>query len=90
MDRKTLQTSPVLTLTTDEGDLDLFDTVKGIGDYAAVKKSSVTIDGGAVRFLALDLKGLLKNKRAVKRPKDVDQIPELEALIALTKKQRPR
>ena len=88
MDRRTLVTNPVLTLTTDEGALDLFDVVEGVGDFAAVSRGSVHVDGGSVQFLALDLPGLVKAKKAAARPKDLDQLPELEALIALRRKSR--
>ena len=86
MDRRTLETTPVLTLTTDQGALNLFDVVAGVGEFAAVSKASVDIDGGDVRFLALDLPGLVKAKKAAGRPKDLDQLPELEALIELRRR----
>ena len=82
MDRLTLERAPVLTLTTTEGALDIFDRVAGVGDYQDVKRSSVPVEGD-VRFFALSLDGLLKAKRAARRPKDLEQIPELEALIEL-------
>lgn len=88
MDRRTLTTNPVLTLTTDEGALDLFDIVEGVGDFNAVCRASVTVDGGTVQFFALDLPGLVKAKRAAGRPKDLDQLPELEALIELRREAR--
>jgi hypothetical protein len=88
MDRRTLTTNPILTLTTDEGALDLFDIVEGVGDFKTVRRASVDVDGGDVRFLALDLPGLVKAKKAAGRPKDLDQLPELEALIELRRKQR--
>ncbi len=86
MDRRTLETIPILTLTTDQGALDLFDVVAGVGEFAAVSNASVDIDGGDVQFLALDLPGLLKAKKAAGRPKDIDQLPELEALIELRRR----
>lgn len=86
MDRRTLETTPILTLATDQGALDLFDVVAGVGEFAAVCNASVEIDGGAVRFLALDLPGLVKAKKAAGRPKDLDQLPELEALIELRRR----
>ena len=86
MDRRTLETKPVLNLTTDQGALDLFDVVAGVGEFAAVSKASVDIDGGDVRFLALDLPGLVRAKKAAGRPKDLDQLPELEALIELRRR----
>ena len=86
MDRRTLETIPILTLTTDQGALDLFDVVAGVGEFAAVSNASVDIDGGDVQFLALDLPGLLKAKKAAGRPKDIDQLPELEALLELRRR----
>lgn len=82
MDRRTLVNAPVMTLITREGALDIFDRVEGVGDFADVKASSVPVEAG-VRFLALSLEGLLRAKRAAGRPKDIEQIPELEALIEL-------
>ena len=86
MDRRTLTTNPILTLTTDQGALDLFDMVEGVGDFKAVRRASIDVDGGDVQFLALDLPGLVKSKKAAGRPKDLDQLPELEALIELRRK----
>ena len=83
MDAKTLAISPILTLTTDQGALDLFDSVPGIGSYHDVVKRSVPVDGGEVRFLALGLPGLIDAKRAAGRTRDLAQIPELEALLEL-------
>lgn len=84
MDAKTLAISPILTLTTDEGALDLFDSVAGIGGYQDVVKRSVPVDGGEVRFLALGLPGLIDAKRVAGRTRDLAQIPELEALLELS------
>jgi len=88
MDHRTLTTNPILTLTTDEGALDLLDIVSGVGDFKAVRRESISVDGGHVQFLALDLPGLVKAKKAAGRPKDLDQLPELEALIELRRKGR--
>ena len=90
MDTQTFKTTPVMTLATREGALDVFDAVKGVGDFESVQSSSVVVDAGAFRFRALSLEGLLKAKRATGRPKDIDQIPELEALIELTEARRSR
>lgn len=83
MDAKTLAISPILTLTTDEGALDLFDSVAGIGSYQEMVKQSVPVGGGEIRFLALGLPGLIDSKRAAGRTRDLAQIPELEALLEL-------
>jgi len=83
MDRRTFETTPVMTLITSEGALDVFDIVKGVGRFELVKEASVVVDAGRFEFPALDLRGLVKAKRAAGRPKDIDQIPELVALIEL-------
>lgn len=88
VDAKAIEVTPVMTLTTDLGDIDLFDVVEGVGGYDQVLKASVEVVTGDLRFHALDLPGLLKAKRAAGRPKDLDQIPELEALIKLRRKRR--
>ncbi len=88
MDRRTLTTNPILTLTTNEGALDLLDIVEGVGDFKAVRGESISVDGGHIPFLAHDLPGLGKAKKAAGRPKDLDQLPELEALIELRRKGR--
>lgn len=82
MDERALATSRVLTLTTTLGDLDVMDEVAGIGGYEAVLAQSVLVEAGGTRFRVLDLPGLLVAKRATRRPRDIAQIPELEALLA--------
>jgi predicted nucleotidyltransferase len=86
MDAKTFRVTPVMTLTTDHGPLDVMDRVEGVGDYAAVRASSVTVDAGSVRFRALGLPALVRAKRATRRPKDLEQLPELEALLERTRR----
>lgn len=87
MDRKTLENTFFLTLTTDQGALDLLDRVEGVGDYPAVKRAAQQVDArGGLSFLALGLEGLIKAKRATKRRKDLDQLPELEALLELQRR----
>ncbi len=74
MDSQTLASSPILTLTTDEGDLDLIDVVEGVGDFAQVLESSVEIAAGEIHFRALSLEALLEAKRATRQPKDLEQV----------------
>lgn len=89
MDRRTLTTNPLLTLTTDEGSLNLLDIVEGVGNFKAVRREAIHVDGGTVQFPALDLPGLVKAKKAAGRPKDLDQLPELEALMELRRRCGP-
>ncbi len=85
MDHLTLRGAPVLTLTTLEGDIDVIDRIAGVGDYAAVRKRSEKIEALDVGFRVLDLRSLIKAKRAAGRPRDHEHLPELEALLALRK-----
>jgi predicted nucleotidyltransferase len=80
MDARTLRDSPVLTLVTDLGDLDVMDRVAGVGEFAAVRAASVEADlaGVPARVLALD--ALIAAKRAAGRRKDLEALLELEAL----------
>jgi hypothetical protein len=86
MDARAFRDTPVMTLITDHGAIDVMDRVEGVGDYAKVHAASVAVASDRVTFRALDLPGLLKAKRATGRPKDRDQIPELEALMQLTRR----
>jgi hypothetical protein len=88
MDQRQFRTTPVMTLTTREGDLDVLDRVAGVGDCADVLKHSVKFESFGVSFPVLDLPELIRAKRAAGRPKDFAQLPELEALAALRKGRR--
>ncbi|MDH3291490.1 MAG: hypothetical protein OEO20_08710 [Gemmatimonadota bacterium] len=83
LDARQLEISPVMTLTTSLGDLDILDHVEGVGDFAAVLANSVETFVGDTRFRILDLPALIKAKRAANRQKDRDQLPELEALLEI-------
>ena len=84
MDVRTLRSTPVLTLGTSEGDLDLLDRIDRVGDYRAVLAHSVEVEAFQVSFRVLDLPTLIKAKRATGRPKDREAILELELLRDLT------
>jgi hypothetical protein len=88
MDAKAFSITPVMTLTTDLGPLDVMDRVAGVGDFADVLANSVEVETPAVRFRVLALASIVQAKRAVRRPKDLDQLPELEALLARTRRKR--
>ena len=86
LDARALEISHVLTLTTRLGDIDVMDAVEGVGPFADVYEQAVDVELAGRRFRVLDLPALLKAKRATGRPKDAEQIPELEALVALRKR----
>ena len=75
-----------MTLTTNEGDIDVLDRVAGVGDYDVVRKHSEKISALGVSFRVLDLPSLIKAKRAAGRARDFDHLPELEALLELRRK----
>lgn len=79
-DARTLRDTPLLTLVTAAGDVDLLPTVPGVGDYAAVavRSEPVELFGHRIRVLTLD--GLADAKRAMGRPKDLALLAHLDAL----------
>ncbi len=83
LDARTLADSAVLTLITREGDLDIFARVEGVGDYAACRARSESVLVEDLEFAVLDLPALIAAKRAASRPKDIEALRELEALLEL-------
>lgn len=83
MDARTLTTTPVLTLQTSEGQLDLLDKVAGVGGFDEVLADSQSVTALNVQFRVLGLRALIAAKRAAGRGKDLLQLPALEALQAL-------
>jgi hypothetical protein len=83
LDEVTLYRCPMLTLRTDEGDLDCFIGVKGVGTYSVVAAASDAATVGGLEFRVLSLPALIKAKRAAGRPKDQEALLELEALAEL-------
>ena len=69
------------TLTTAIGDIDLLGEIVGAGDYAALVLHTVEVDIFGIRCLCLDLPRLIGAKRAAGRPKDLEALAELEALL---------
>ena len=86
LDDRTLVGAPVLTLTTIEGDIDVMDRIAGVGEFVAVRVHSERISALGVRFCVLNLSSLIKAKRAAGRPRDHAHLPELEALLSLSKR----
>jgi hypothetical protein len=85
MDTQTFRATPVMTLHTSEGAIDVFDRITGVGEFAEVRAASAALESFGVRFRVLTLPALIRAKRAARRPKDIAQLPELEALLALVK-----
>jgi len=85
MDARQFRTTPVMTLATREGYIDVLDIITGIGGYHEALAQSVEFTAFDTAFAVLDLPALIVAKRATGRRKDADHLPELEALLALTR-----
>ena len=68
-------------MSTSLGSLDLLGEVAGGGNYAALLEHSLEVEAFGYRFRVVDLPTLLQLKRAAGRPKDLEPIAELEALL---------
>ncbi len=88
MDARQFRITPIMTLTTREGFIDVLDIVKGVGDYSKCRKRSTAVEAFGIKFRVLNLPALIDAKRAAGRPKDIDQLPELEALLALSARRK--
>lgn len=69
------------TLSTDLGPVDALGEITGGGGYEALLPHTVRIEAFGQRMLCLDLATLIAVKRAAGRPKDLEAIAELEALL---------
>jgi predicted nucleotidyltransferase len=81
LDEPTLAHGLNFTLTTDVGELDLLGAIVGGGGYQELLPHAIPIEVFGLRFLCLDLPMLIAVKRAAGRPKDLEAIAELEALL---------
>ena len=71
------------TLTTAIGDIDLLGEITGGGDYQALLPYTLEVAIFGHRCRCLDLPALIRAKRASGRPKDLEALAELEAILAL-------
>jgi predicted nucleotidyltransferase len=69
------------TLTTDVGDLDLLGDVTGGGTYEQLLPFSEELTVFSVQCRFVTLERLIQLKRAAGRPKDLEAIAELQALL---------
>jgi len=72
------------TLTTDLGDVDLLGEMLGGGTYELVEPHTLVLSVFGHPVRVLDLPALIRAKRAAGRPKDLEVLAELEALLAET------
>ena len=83
LDARTFRTTPLLTLTSSMGAIDLLDQVQGVGDYRAAYAQSEPVQVGNVEFRTLTLEALIASKQAIRRKKDLEHLIELEAILEL-------
>jgi len=69
------------TLTTSMGDLDILGEITGGGPYEKLLPHCVGMTVFGVKVLCLGLEHLIRAKRAAGRPKDLEAIAELEAIL---------
>jgi predicted nucleotidyltransferase len=81
-DEKTIAAGLNFTLTTDLGDVDLLGEIAGGGRFEDLLLHSAEVTVYGVTCLCVDLPTLIRSKRAAGRPKDLEAIAELEALLA--------
>lgn len=83
VDVRQFQITPIMTLATVHGAIDVMDEVRGIGGYAAVDRAAIALPVGGVDVRVLDVPGLIRAKKAVGRRKDQIHLAELQAMLEL-------
>jgi hypothetical protein len=80
-DEMTVRLGLNFTLTTTAGDIDLLGEIVGGGTYEELVPDSLEVDLLGRRCRCLTLGKLIQVKRAAGRPKDLEVIAELQALL---------
>jgi len=84
---RTISNGLNFTLTTSLGAIDLLGEISGGGYYADLLPDSGLIELYGVKCLCLRIERLILTKRAAGRPKDLNAIAELQALLEETENQ---
>jgi hypothetical protein len=69
-----------LYLETDLGPVDLLGTIKGVGEFEAVRAASIEVELFGRRCRVLSVDGLIRAKEAMGRDKDMIAVKELRAI----------
>jgi hypothetical protein len=80
-DEQTIKAGLNFTLTTSIGDLDLLGEVTGGGTYNELLPFSEELTAFGIQCRFVTLERLIQLKRAAGRPKDLEVIAELQALL---------
>lgn len=81
-DAETIRRGLNFTLTTTLGDVDFLGEIVGGGNYEDLEPHATALSVFGRDILVIDLPALIRAKRAAGRPKDLEAIAELEALLA--------
>ncbi len=84
----TLKSGLNFTLTTSLGDLDLLAEIPGGRTYEELLPHSAPVEIFGREIMLLDLPWLIHVKRAAGRPRDLEAVAELEALLDLERDER--
>ncbi len=80
-DAATLQRGLNFTLTTGLGAIDLLGEITGGGRYEDLVAECITLEVFGIACQCLGLERLIRVKRAAGRPKDLEAVAELEAIL---------
>lgn len=80
-DYRTVQAGLNFTLTTSQGDLDLLGEVAGGGTYEQLLPHTLEMEMLGVKLRVVTLERLIQLKRAAGRPKDLEALAELTAIL---------
>ena len=80
-DEETIRRGLNFTLTTTLGDLDLLGEITGGGKYEDLLPYSIALEPFGIPCQCLGSERLIEVKRAAGRPKDLEAIAELEAML---------
>jgi predicted nucleotidyltransferase len=80
-DAATIERGLNFTLTTTLGDVDVLGEVAGGGTYDSLARDSSEVEAFGVTLRCVNLGRLIPLKRAAGRPRDLEAIAELQALL---------
>jgi predicted nucleotidyltransferase len=83
---RTIRNGLNFTLSTSLGAIDILGEIAGGGSYEDLLPNSSNIELYGTKCLCLKLEKLIETKRAAGRPKDLNAIAELEALLEESEK----
>ena len=87
-DERTVRSGLNFTLETTLGDVDLLGEVVGGGNYEQLLAHTIEVRAFGLRCKCVTLERLIQLKRAAGRPKDLESIAELQALLEERHKRR--